>query len=271
MFLMIKVFLMINVFQLRNQLRNQFRSQIEMHRGLRSSFDFNGFGYTKSTFKTFFDFIVSFIAPLVARCWYVHTDPLLVQLFSNFTLARISLCSPDTLPCLPWTMSLVHTNATMNATVPVKNLFLRTVLANSCDMRLQDVDVDHFFSLPEFLFSACLLVTFANAGPTFIALLVHLKRFVNYAFSRCRGRSTKSQSKKATAVPETAAESDPADGEDVGLADSRALLVANAAFDCTERVGLPECELNLAHATLFLATCPKSNSSTLALGKAKVI
>ena len=57
--------------------------------------------------------------------------------------------------------------------------------------------------------------------------------------------------------------------EDVGLADSRALLVANAAFDCTERVGLPECELNLAHATLFLATCPKSNSSTLALGKAK--
>ena len=63
-----KVFLMINVFQLRNQLRNQFRSQIETHRGLRSSFDFNGFGYTKSTFKTFFDFIVSFIAPLVARC-----------------------------------------------------------------------------------------------------------------------------------------------------------------------------------------------------------
>ena len=62
--IMIKVFLMINVFQL----RNQFRSQIETHRGLRSSFDFNGFGYTKSKFKTFFDFIVSFIAPLVARC-----------------------------------------------------------------------------------------------------------------------------------------------------------------------------------------------------------
>ena len=46
------------------------------------------------------------------------------------------------------------------------------ILAISCNMRPQDVDVDHFFSLPEFLFSACLLVTFANAGPTFIALLV---------------------------------------------------------------------------------------------------
>ncbi len=57
--------------------------------------------------------------------------------------------------------------------------------------------------------------------------------------------------------------------EDIGLADSRALLVANATFDATERVGLPECELNLAHATLFLATCPKSNSSTIALGNAK--
>lgn len=57
--------------------------------------------------------------------------------------------------------------------------------------------------------------------------------------------------------------------EDVGLADSRGILVANAAFDACERIGLPECELNLAHATLFLATSPKSNSSTLALFAAK--
>lgn len=57
--------------------------------------------------------------------------------------------------------------------------------------------------------------------------------------------------------------------EDVGLADSRALLLADAAFRACEIIGLPECELNLAHITLFLATCPKSNSSTLALGKAK--
>ncbi len=57
--------------------------------------------------------------------------------------------------------------------------------------------------------------------------------------------------------------------EDVGLADSRGILVANAAFDAVERVGLPECELNLAHATLFLATAPKSNSATNALFAAK--
>lgn len=57
--------------------------------------------------------------------------------------------------------------------------------------------------------------------------------------------------------------------EDVGLADSRGLLIANAAFDACERVGLPECELNLAHATLFLACAPKSNSATLALMAAK--
>jgi putative ATPase len=57
--------------------------------------------------------------------------------------------------------------------------------------------------------------------------------------------------------------------EDVGLADSRALLLANAAFRACEIIGLPECELNLAHVTIFLATCPKSNSSTLAIGKAK--
>lgn len=57
--------------------------------------------------------------------------------------------------------------------------------------------------------------------------------------------------------------------EDIGLADSRALLVANAAFDACERVGLPECELNLAHAVIFLACSPKSNSATLALAEAR--
>ena len=57
--------------------------------------------------------------------------------------------------------------------------------------------------------------------------------------------------------------------EDVGLADSRALLMADATFRACETIGLPECELNLAHATLFLATCPKSNSATLSISKAK--
>ena len=47
------------------------------------------------------------------------------------------------------------------------------------------------------------------------------------------------------------------------------LLLADATFRACETIGLPECELNLAHATLFLATCPKSNSATLAIAKAK--
>lgn len=53
--------------------------------------------------------------------------------------------------------------------------------------------------------------------------------------------------------------------EDIGLADSRAILVANACFDACERLGLPECRLNLAHATVFCALAPKSNSTYLAL------
>ena len=59
--------------------------------------------------------------------------------------------------------------------------------------------------------------------------------------------------------------------EDIGLADSRALLMADATFRACETIGLPECELNLAHCVLFLATCPKSNSATLALAEAKTI
>jgi putative ATPase len=57
--------------------------------------------------------------------------------------------------------------------------------------------------------------------------------------------------------------------EDVGLADPRALPLAVAAHHAVDFVGLPEAELTLAHATLFIATAPKSNSATLALGEAK--
>ncbi|MBI5380587.1 MAG: replication-associated recombination protein A [Opitutae bacterium] len=56
--------------------------------------------------------------------------------------------------------------------------------------------------------------------------------------------------------------------EDVGLADSRALPLAVAAHQAVDFIGLPEAELTLAHATLFIATAPKSNSATLALGAA---
>jgi putative ATPase len=56
--------------------------------------------------------------------------------------------------------------------------------------------------------------------------------------------------------------------EDVGLADPRALLVANAAAHAVEYVGLPEAGLNLAEAAIYLARAPKSNSVKAALGKA---
>jgi putative ATPase len=48
--------------------------------------------------------------------------------------------------------------------------------------------------------------------------------------------------------------------EDIGLADPRALLIAVAAAQAVEHVGLPEARLNLAQATLYLARAPKSNS-----------
>jgi putative ATPase len=57
--------------------------------------------------------------------------------------------------------------------------------------------------------------------------------------------------------------------EDVGLADPHALLIAVAAHHAVEFVGMPEAELTLAHATLYIATAPKSNSATLALGEAR--
>jgi putative ATPase len=57
--------------------------------------------------------------------------------------------------------------------------------------------------------------------------------------------------------------------EDVGLADSLALNVAVAAAHALEHVGLPEAQLNLAHAAIYLATAPKSNRSALAIWSAR--
>jgi putative ATPase len=57
--------------------------------------------------------------------------------------------------------------------------------------------------------------------------------------------------------------------EDVGLADPRALLVAVAAAQAVEYVGLPEARLNLAEAAIYLARAPKSNSVVTALGRAQ--
>jgi putative ATPase len=57
--------------------------------------------------------------------------------------------------------------------------------------------------------------------------------------------------------------------EDVGLADPLALPLAIAAHQACDFVGLPECEYALAHATLYIALAPKSNSANLALHAAK--
>jgi len=57
--------------------------------------------------------------------------------------------------------------------------------------------------------------------------------------------------------------------EDVGNADPQALLVADAAARAVDRVGLPECALNLAQATVYLAFAPKSNASHKALSAAR--
>lgn len=57
--------------------------------------------------------------------------------------------------------------------------------------------------------------------------------------------------------------------EDVGNADPQALLVADAAARAVDRVGLPECALNLAQAAVYLALAPKSNASHRALAAAR--
>jgi putative ATPase len=57
--------------------------------------------------------------------------------------------------------------------------------------------------------------------------------------------------------------------EDVGNADPQALLVADAAARAVDRVGLPECALNLAQAAVYLALAPKSNASYKGLGAAR--
>ncbi len=57
--------------------------------------------------------------------------------------------------------------------------------------------------------------------------------------------------------------------EDIGNADPNALVVANSAKEAVEFVGLPECSLALAQATIYLALAPKSNSVYLAYQRAR--
>ena len=57
--------------------------------------------------------------------------------------------------------------------------------------------------------------------------------------------------------------------EDIGNADSQALVVAVAALNAVEKIGMPEAAIPLAHATTYLACAPKSNASYLAMQRAK--
>ena len=56
--------------------------------------------------------------------------------------------------------------------------------------------------------------------------------------------------------------------EDVGMADPQALQTAVAAAQAVEMVGMPEAQLNLAHAAIAMALAPKSNAVTRAIGAA---
>jgi putative ATPase len=56
--------------------------------------------------------------------------------------------------------------------------------------------------------------------------------------------------------------------EDIGLADPNALLIAQAAFQAVEFVGMPEARLPLAEAAVYLATAPKSNAIISGIDKA---
>lgn len=58
--------------------------------------------------------------------------------------------------------------------------------------------------------------------------------------------------------------------EDVGIADSQALQVAVAAYQACHFNGMPECDVNLTHAVVYLSMAPKSNALYVGYGKAKM-
>ena len=57
--------------------------------------------------------------------------------------------------------------------------------------------------------------------------------------------------------------------EDIGMADSSALPLAVAAYKACHFLGMPECNVHLSHAVIYLSTAPKSNSSYMAYEAAK--
>lgn len=57
-------------------------------------------------------------------------------------------------------------------------------------------------------------------------------------------------------------------GEDIGLANPNAMLLANATFDVVHKIGMPEGRIPLAECAVYLATSPKSNSAYMAIDAA---
>lgn len=58
--------------------------------------------------------------------------------------------------------------------------------------------------------------------------------------------------------------------EDIGVANSSALMLANQVFQAVTQIGYPECAINLAHGVVYLATSPKSRSAYDGLRAAQV-
>lgn len=58
--------------------------------------------------------------------------------------------------------------------------------------------------------------------------------------------------------------------EDIGLADSRALEIAVAAYQASHFIGMPECNVNLTHAVIYMSLAPKSNAAEAAYMAAAV-
>ena len=56
--------------------------------------------------------------------------------------------------------------------------------------------------------------------------------------------------------------------EDIGMADSRALQIAVAAYQACHFIGMPECSVHLTHAVVYMSLAPKSNSLYIAYGRA---
>ena len=56
--------------------------------------------------------------------------------------------------------------------------------------------------------------------------------------------------------------------EDVGNADPQAILIASAAYNIVERIGMPKAQITLSQAAIYMATAPKSNASYMAISKA---